>query len=447
MFCAYFLLEDSEGLSLMVSIFSEYIIAFGTNLVNRHFQSDDSTASSNNLISSLCNFLSRISNLVGDNCFQSHVLFERSFQVSFKHVLNNPLLSGKMIDFLSMYCNTYLSSSGEKVMDEERQLYLQNAMKLFGYIDDKDYFLQSYRNFLAKRLLFKRSYSNDLERLVIQDLRTSCGRQYTSRLEGMIYDDETADDSFKEGDNGKLYNVRILTKAFWPSAREIPCHIPKEILDFQKDYEGFYSETFSGRKLVWVLRLGSVDMEACFFPYENKTLPKKYLITMNSYQSFVLLRFNKRDSCSFSSLLHETGLPEKELKRILDSFTLHKKFALLQKEEGEEEQYRINESFTNSLKRIKLPFLSFENEKKNTLSEESRVISEVERNFAIDASLVRIMKMRKCLSHIELVEEVNKQITMFRPSMKNIKTRIESLIDREFLLRDCHHMNSYSYIA
>jgi hypothetical protein len=263
----------------------------------------------------------------------------------------------------------------------------------------------------------------------------------------MIYDDETADDSFKEGDNGKLYNVRILTKAFWPSAREIPCHIPKEILDFQKDYEGFYSETFSGRKLDWVLRLGSVDMEACFFPYENKTLPKKYLITMNSYQSFVLLLFNKRDSCSFSSLLHETGLPEKELKRILDSFTLHKKFALLQKEEGEEEQYRINESFTNSLKRIKLPFLSFENEKKNTLSEESRVISEVERNFAIDASLVRIMKMRKCLSHIELVEEVNKQITMFRPSMKNIKTRIESLIDREFLLRDCHHMNSYSYIA
>lgn len=457
MFISYSLLDDdSECLLLMASIFSEFTVDSGIQNIHRHFQSNGGIPiGPNELISSLCNLLTSLNKMVKYDCFQSHVLFERSFERSFKQILHNPLLEGKLVEYLSGYCNVYLSSSGEKIVDEERQIILESAMKLFGYIDDKDYFLNSYRNFLAKRLMHKRSYSNDLERMVILDLRTRCGIQYTSRLEGMIYDNETASDSFIEfcqrDDNapyGNVFVVRTLTKAFWPLTKNIPCRIPMEILTFQDVYENFYCQKFSGRKLDWIHRLGTVDMDACFFPSDKKTLQKKFLITMNFYHSLVLLQFNDHVSCTLSSLLETTGLPVFELKQILDSLTQHKKFALLEKHEcehSEDTKYKVNESFTSIFRKVKLPSLTFEKEKKKDTSSETLVISDLERGFAIDASLVRIMKMRKILPHKELVSEVRKQITVFQPTIKLLKIRIESLIEREFLLRDDHHV--YTYIA
>jgi cullin 1 len=445
MFSSYVHVKDIECLKLMVSIFSMYTMELGSKIIVEAQETREqlSPVSFNGLIFSLCKLLKNLMKMVTHECFQNHFLFQRSLEHSFKQLLISSSLQKKFYEILSSYCNTYLSSTEEKVVEEERQMYLEDALQLFGYLEDKDYFLNSYRNLLAKRLLFKRSYSNELEKVVIQNLRTRCGIQYTSRLEGMMYDHETAHDPFNEfvvlkgiKSRKEQFSVRSLTKTFWPSTSEIPCRLPKEILDFQSEYSDFYLKKFSGRKIEWIHRLATVDMETVFHQ-------KKYWMSMSSFQCIVLLQFNKSPENTFVSLLDSTGIPDTELKQILDSLTLHKKCKLLEKDE-ENLVYRINESFTSSLKRVKLPSITFQKEKKVSSSEDLTVL-EVERSYALDASLVRIMKMRKRLTHNELVEEVVRQISTFRPSMKTVKQRIESLIEREFLCRD--EPNVYSYVA
>lgn len=102
-----------------------------------------------------------------------------------------------------------------------------------------------------------------------------------------------------------------------------------------------------------------------------------------------------------------------------------------------------------------------------------------DRQYQIDAAVVRIMKMRKTLSHNLLVLELYNQlkfpvkvtylklltlITCFLqtlvgppsssaselfsfPQPGDLKKRIESLIDRDYMERDKETANQYHYVA
>lgn len=59
-----------------------------------------------------------------------------------------------------------------------------------------------------------------------------------------------------------------------------------------------------------------------------------------------------------------------------------------------------------------------------------------EREFILDACIVRIMKSRKTIKHNELLPEIIKIVNHFKPEIPFIKRRIESLIEREYIKRD-----------
>jgi len=70
-----------------------------------------------------------------------------------------------------------------------------------------------------------------------------------------------------------------------------------------------------------------------------------------------------------------------------------------------------------------------------------------DRSIAIEAAIVRIMKSRKKLDHTSLVQEVIQSLRMFRPNPQAIKTKIETLIEKEYLERDADDKNLYKYLA
>lgn len=59
-----------------------------------------------------------------------------------------------------------------------------------------------------------------------------------------------------------------------------------------------------------------------------------------------------------------------------------------------------------------------------------------EREFIVDACVVRIMKSRKTMKYNELIPEVIKLINNFKAEIQLIKRRVESLIERDYINRD-----------
>ena len=127
------------------------------------------------------------------------------------------------------------------------------------------------------------------------------------------------------------------------------------------------------------------------------------------------------------------------------------------------DKFVYNKDFTNALFKIKINqvsdnggrfpkqiFISFyvQIQLKETNDEQKATEERVfqDRQYQIDAAIVRIMKMRKTLSHNLLLTELYNQLK-FPVKPPDLKKRIESLIDRDYMERDKDNANQYNYVA
>ena len=109
-------------------------------------------------------------------------------------------LNQKSPEYLSLFIDDKLKKGVRGMSDQEIEYVLDKTMVLFRFIQDKDIFERYYKQHLAKRLLLNKSSSDDLEKSMISKLKTECGCQFTSKLEGMFKDislSNTLNDEFK----------------------------------------------------------------------------------------------------------------------------------------------------------------------------------------------------------------------------------------------------------
>lgn len=93
-------------------------------------------------------------------------------------------------------------------------------------------------------------------------------------------------------------------------------------------------------------------------------------------------------------------------------------------------KFQINEQFKHKLYKIKLPIPRITEEE----SQKTQASVSGDRICVLDAAIVRVMKARKQMKLQRVMQEVTKQCAeRFTPEPKQIKQRIESLIDREYL--------------
>jgi len=85
------------------------------------------------------------------------------------------------------------------------------------------------------------------------------------------------------------------------------------------------------------------------------------------------------------------------------------------------DDFKVNEDFTSKLLRFIVPVPT----EKDTFIKEK---VEADRSFAIDAAIVKLLKTRKRISHLQLMQDVINILQTFKPNPRLIKERIENLI-------------------
>ncbi|KAG0038872.1 Cullin-4, partial [Gryganskiella cystojenkinii] len=138
----------------------------------------------------------------------------------------------------------------------------------------------------------------------------------------------------------------------------------------------------------------------------------------------------------------------KELNRTLQSLACGKHRVLIKhpksKDVSETDEFSFNKDFTAPLTRIKINAIQLKETAEENASTNERIFQD--RQFQVDAAIVRIMKTRKQISHTQLFSELFDQLK-FAIKATDLKKRIESLIDRDYMERDKDDQTMYRYMA
>ncbi|XP_058772433.1 cullin-3A-like isoform X1 [Vicia villosa] len=382
--------------------------------------------------------------------FSNDKLFRDALNLSFKYFIN---LNPRSPELISLFVDDKFRKGLKGLSEGDIEVTLDKVMILFRYLDEKDVFEKYYKQHLAKRLLSGKTVSNDAERSFIVKLKTECGFQFSSKLEGMFTDMKTSLDTMQgfyarhpELGDGPTLTVQILTTGSWPSLASVACNLPVEMLELFKKFESYYLGIHTGRRLTWQTNMGTADLKATFGKGQRHEL------NVSTYQMCVLMLFNDADRLSYKEIEQATEIPASDLKRCLQSLALVKGRNVLRKEPmtkdvSEDDAFFFNDNFSSKLYKVKIGTVVATKESEPEKLETRQKVQE-DRKLQIDSVIVRIMKARKQLDHNNLIAEVTKLLQpRFLANLTDVKKRIESLIEREFMERDNRDRKLYRYLA
>ncbi|RUS21786.1 hypothetical protein BC937DRAFT_91460 [Endogone sp. FLAS-F59071] len=437
----YTLLSRVNALEHLRSFFGIYVKKAGGTIVQ-------DVGRDPTMVQDLLEFKAKMDEILA-NSFRRNEQFTNTLKESFESFVNSR--QNKPAELIAKYLDSKLRSGNKTATDEELETILDKVLILFRYIQGKDVFEAFYKRDLAKRLLLGKSASFDAEKSMLLKLKTECGPGFTSKLEGMFKDIDLSRDIMTSFRNSKAHDqlhdielyVNVLTQGYWPTYTPVEVVLPTQMAQYQEIFKNFYLSKHSGRRLMWQNSLGTCVLKASF-PNGVKEL------SVSLFQAVVLLLFNdtSKHKLGYKEIRTLTNIDNKELLRTLQSLACGKVRVLQKHPKGrdveESDDFSFYEEFSAPLYRIKINSIQLKETVEENTSTHERVFQD--RQYQVDAAIVRIMKTRKTLSHNMLLTELFEQLR-FPVKASDLKKRIESLMDREYLERDAEEASTYHYLA
>ena len=319
----------SDGHKTIGECVSRYLREEGKALVT---QSTEETSQQTNAVTYIQNLLElkdRFDNFL-INSFQNDKYFKQVISGDFEYFLN---LNRCSPEYLSLFIDDKLKKGVKGLSDAEVEQVLDKSMILFRFLQDKDTFEEYYKRHLARRLLNQKSASDDSEKMMISKLKSECGCQFTSKLEGMFKDmtlSNSVNDEFRSHSTsntralaGVDLSVRVLTTGFWPGQNAPPpINLPRVPAAAFDVFKNFYLAKHSGRILTLQPSAGTADLNALFYGKKKDgeddeagpsdgAKAKKHILCVNTYQMVLLLMFNTREKISYEEMKEETLIPDR----------------------------------------------------------------------------------------------------------------------------------------
>uniref|UniRef100_A0A8C5DG41 Cullin-3-like n=1 Tax=Gouania willdenowi TaxID=441366 RepID=A0A8C5DG41_GOUWI len=397
--------------------------------------------------------------------FNNDRLFKQTIAGDFEYFLN---LNSRSPEYLSLFIDDKLKKGVKGLTEQEVESILDKAMVLFRFLQEKDVFERYYKQHLGRRLLSNKSVSDDSEKNMISKLKTECGCQFTSKLEGMFRDmsiSNTTMDEFRQHTqstsvSGVDLTVRVLTTGYWPTQSATPkCSIPPAPRHAFEVFRRYYIES----RCRFVGFQKSIKVAFVFLDFISPSTVGDsshylgvggHILQVSTFQMTILMLFNSREKCTFEEIQQETDIPERELVRALQSLACGKPTQRVLTKEPKSKEienghlFTVNDQFTSKLHRVKIQTVAAKQGESDPERKETRQKVDEDRKHEIEAAIVRIMKSRKKMQHNVLVAEVTQQLrARFLPIPVVIKRRIEGLIEREYLARTPEDRKVYTYVA
>jgi len=419
--------------------------------VGMDFVSDSSkTGDAVQYIDGLLQMKIKFTHLV-ENHFQGDKLMVKMLHSAFEHFVNH---NQRSPEFLSLYMDEKMRKGLAGMMDDEVEAVLCHALGFFRYLQEKDLFERYYKQHLAKRLLGGKTEDDEHESAFLRKLKQECGVQFTSKLEGMFQDTRATHDlvhEFKEhvarnpdmqrSMRGIDLSVNVLTTGYWPTQNVAALPLPPPVQSACEVFKTFYLQKHNTRRLEFQTHMGHVDLRV--------HMPKKrYNLNVPVSMMVILMLFNTEDKLEYKEIAEMTQIPKTELDRALLQLSLGK-LKILTKTPKEKaitgaDVFGFNESFSAPHTKLKIQASKTSAGERDTLPTRSAIMED--RKHEIDAAIVRIMKARKELQHNQLTSEAILALTSrFKADPRDIKKRIEHLIEREFLERIPGDIKVYKY--
>ncbi|KAK9453215.1 Cullin [Dipodascopsis uninucleata] len=390
--------------------------------------------------------------------FDSDADFVKSLDNACREFINRNKVckssSSKSPELLAKYSDALLKKSGKSTEESDLDSKLSDIMTLFKYIDDKDVFQKFYSRMLSRRLVYGTSTSDDAESSMISKLKEVCGFGYTNKLQRMFQDMSISADlqaQFRESMSKALdpaemnidFTILVLGTSFWPlQPLNTTFNLPDDLVKTFERFQSFYQNKHSGRKLSWLWQLSKGELKVNY----AKAGKIGYTFQVSTFQMAILLPYNSADTYTYEQLQQVTALNKEYL---VGSLTILVKAKVLLLEIGREvgdagSKYTLNKDFKNKKIRVNLN-LPLRSEQKQEIETTHKTIEE-DRKMLMQSAIVRIMKARKVLKHVALVQETISQIqSRFTPKVPEIKKCIDFLIEKEYLERIDN--DRYSYLA
>lgn len=326
----------------------------------------------------------------------------------------------------------------------------------------------------------------ELSRGVMRSYESYCAGQTAAAAQGGATDGQ--------GPNAVDMDVQVLTTGYWPVYPPLSSLVlPPQLSRHQDRFENYYKSKYQGRRIAWQYSLGNCIVRA-HFPRMNGRFTE---LNVSLCQALVLLCFNVDDADSnrrgreartgegrgltILDVMKKTGIDDRtEAERVLQSLSLGKdgtrvlvkvdhvpdaEGAAVDDDGGDPDAavapkkkkpkkprrnisdgdaFHFNANFHNPARRVKITNIQL----RDTAADRTKTVTEVNRDrlYLVDAAVVRIMKARKTIGHRSLMAEVMAQLR-FPASASDVKRRVESLIEREYMERDGKDRSRYNYLA